>query len=214
MTDGKFITFEGGEGTGKSTQLRLLEKYLKDVGISVVTTREPGGTPTGEDIRKLLVNGDPNKWAPLTEALLHYAARHEHISQVIQPTIASGKWVLCDRFTDSTMAYQGFGQHVDFKCITELHQIVLGGFTPNLTIVLDLPIEIGLERAEKRGTGGTRYERMGLKFHQRLRDAFLMIAEENPERCVVFNANKSIKLTSNAIIDFVSKRFNLPNPME
>ena len=214
MADGKFITFEGGEGTGKSTQLRLLEKYLGDAGISVVTTREPGGTPSGEDIRHLLVDGDTNKWSPLTELLLHYAARHEHITKVIQPTISSGKWVLCDRYTDSTMAYQGFAQHVDFKYITELYKIVVGRFTPNLTIILDLPVEIGLKRAEKRNSGGTRYERMGLKFHQTLREAFLRIARDNSERCVVFNANKSEILISNEIINLVNKRFNLSKPIE
>jgi len=214
MSDGKFITFEGGEGTGKSTQLRLLEKYLENVGISVVTTREPGGTPSGEDIRHLLVNGETNKWKPLTEVLLHYAARHEHITRIIQPTISSGKWVLCDRYTDSTLAYQGFAQHVDFKHITELQKIVVGRFTPNLTIILDLPVEIGLKRAEERDTGGTRYERMGLKFHQTLRESFLKIADDNPERCVVFNANKPEILIEKEIINLVNKRFNLSNPME
>ena len=214
MSDGKFITFEGGEGTGKSTQLRLLEKYLENVGISVVTTREPGGTPPGEDIRHLLVNGETNKWNPLTEVLLHYAARHEHITRVIEPTISSGKWVLCDRYTDSTLAYQGFAQHVDFKYITKLQKIVVGRFTPNLTIILDLPVEIGLKRAEERDTGGTRYERMGLKFHQTLRESFLKIADDNPERCVVFNANKPEILIEKEIINLVNKRFNLSNPLE
>ena len=214
MSNGKFITFEGGEGTGKSTQLRLLEKYLEDVDISVVTTREPGGTPSGEDIRHLLVDGDTNKWTPLTEVLLHYAARHEHITRVIEPTISSGKWVLCDRYADSTLAYQGFAQHVDFRDITHLYKIVVGRFTPNLTIILDLPVEIGLKRAEKRKAGGTRYERMGLKFHQTLREAFLKIADDNPERCVVFNANKPEISIAKEIFNLVNNRFNLSNPME
>ena len=159
MTKGVFITFEGGEGTGKSTQLRLLEKYLKGLNIPVIATREPGGTSAGELIRELLVNGKTDRWSPLTETLLHYASRYEHITNLIQPAILSGQWILCDRYTDSTFAYQGFSQGVDLKIINQLNKIVTSQLNPNLTIILDLPIEIGLKRAEKRGVDETRYEK-------------------------------------------------------
>lgn len=209
MTKGVFITFEGGEGTGKSTQLRLLEKYLKGLNIPVIATREPGGTSAGELIRELLVNGKTDRWSPLTETLLHYASRYEHITNLIQPAILSGQWILCDRYTDSTFAYQGFSQGVDLKIINQLNKIVTSQLNPNLTIILDLPIEIGLKRAEKRGVDETRYEKMGIPFHQTLREAFLKIASNNPQRCVVINADEKEEVISNRIINLVNERYKL-----
>ena len=209
MTKGVFITFEGGEGVGKSTQLQLLEIFLIKSAIDVIITREPGGVPSAESIRELLVNGKTDKWKPLTETLLHFAARHEHISKLIQPALDAGQWVLCDRFTDSTTAYQGFAQKIDLDVISNLRKLSVGNLEPHLTIILDLPVEFGLERTKARGTGGTRYERMGIDFHQRLRDGFLKIAENNPERCVIVDANQPIEIISKSIIGLVEERFSL-----
>jgi len=184
----RFITFEGGEGGGKSTQLRALAQALREAGEDVVTTREPGGSPGAEDIRRLLVEGEPGRWAPEAEALLHFAARAEHLDKVIRPALAAGKWVLSDRFADSTLAYQGYGQGVDLDWLRQLRYRVVGATEPGLTLVLDLPVETGLGRAQAQ----QRYERMGSAFHARLRDGFLKMAREEPERCVVIDAARSI----------------------
>jgi dTMP kinase len=184
----RFITFEGGEGGGKSTQLRALAEKLRGAGQDVVTTREPGGAPGAEDIRRLLVEGEPGRWAPEAEALLHFAARAEHLDKVIRPALRAGKWVLCDRFADSTIAYQGYGQGVDRDWLQQLRHRVVGATEPGLTLVLDLPVETGLGRA----LAQQRYERMGSAFHARLRDGFRTIAREEPERCVVIDATRGI----------------------
>lgn len=211
MTTGIFISLEGGEGAGKSTQLKLLEESLTTHGIDIVRTREPGGVPSAETIRNLLVNGETDKWRPLTETLLHFAARHEHISRLIQPALEKGQWVLCDRFADSTTAYQGYAQNIDLKTISTLYDLAVGKIEPNLTIILDLPVEVGLERAEDRGVGGTRYERMGLEFHQRLRDGFLQIAKNNPHRCSIVDATQTIEEISKNIMALVETRFLSPS---
>ena len=211
MSDGVLITLEGGEGAGKSTQLKLLKRFLVDTSIDVIVTREPGGVPSAENIRDLLVKGQTDKWDSLTETLLHFAARQEHVSKLIEPALKAGKWVLCDRFADSTTAYQGFAQNIDLDLISNLYNLIIGDLQPNLTIILDLPAEVGLERAKERGLGGTRYERMGIEFHRRLRGGFLSIAEDNPERCIVINANQSIEIISKDIINIVAERFALSN---
>lgn len=207
MTTGVFITLEGGEGAGKSTQLKLLEERLTTFGIDTVRTREPGGVPSAETIRDLLVNGETDKWRPLTETLLHFAARHEHISRLVQPALEKGQWVLCDRFADSTAAYQGYGQNIDLETISTLYGLTVGKLEPNLTVILDLPVEVGLERADDRGVGGTRYEQMGLEFHQRLRDGFLQIAADNPHRCSIVDATQSIEQISEDIMTLVQQRY-------
>ena len=207
MPAGKFITFEGGEGAGKSTQIRLLADYLRQKGLRVTQTREPGGAPGAERIRALLVEGDADQWAPFTETLLHYAARHEHLCRTVRPALERGDYVLCDRFADSTLAYQGYGQGVPEARIKALHDLVTGGLEPDLTLILDLPVEKGLERAESRGDGGMRYERMGLAFHKRLRDGFLEIARANPARCVMIDATGTIDQVSQSIIETVARRF-------
>ena len=207
MTTGVFITLEGGEGAGKSTQLKLLEERLVTHEIDIVRTREPGGVPSAETIRDLLVNGETDKWRPLTETLLHFAARHEHISRLVQPALDRGQWVLCDRFADSTTAYQGYAQNIDLETIATLYQLAVGNLEPNLTIILDLPVEVGLERAEDRGIGGTRYEKMGIEFHKRLRDGFLQIAVNNPHRCSILDATQSIEEISEYIMALVEERF-------
>ena len=207
MITGVFITLEGGEGAGKSTQLKLLEERLVTHEIDIVRTREPGGVPSAETIRDLLVNGETDKWRPLTETLLHFAARHEHISRLVQPALARGQWVLCDRFADSTTAYQGYAQNIDLETIATLYRLAVGNLEPNLTIILDLPVEVGLERAEDRGIGGTRYEKMGIEFHKRLRDGFLRIAANNPHRCSILDATQSIEEISEYIMALVEERF-------
>ena len=207
MITGVFITLEGGEGAGKSTQLKLLEERLVTHEIDIVRTREPGGVPSAETIRDLLVNGETDKWRPLTETLLHFAARHEHISRLVQPALDRGQWVLCDRFADSTTAYQGYAQNIDLETIATLYRLAVGNLEPNLTIILDLPVEVGLERAEDRGIGGTRYEKMGIEFHKRLRDGFLRIAANNPHRCSILDATQSIEEISEYIMALVAERF-------
>ena len=207
MITGVFITLEGGEGAGKSTQLKLLEERLVTHEIDIVRTREPGGVPSAETIRDLLANGETDKWRPLTETLLHFAARHEHISRLVQPALDRGQWVLCDRFADSTTAYQGYAQNIDLETIATLYRLAVGNLEPNLTIILDLPVEVGLERAEDRGIGGTRYEKMGIEFHKRLRDGFLRIAANNPHRCSILDATQSIEEISEYIMALVEERF-------
>jgi dTMP kinase len=201
----RFITFEGGEGGGKSTQLRALAETLRGAGQDVVTTREPGGAPGAEEIRRLLVEGEPGRWAPEAEALLHFAARAEHLEKVIRPALEAGKWVLCDRFADSTIAYQGYGQGVDRDWLVQLRHRVVGATEPGLTLVLDLPVETGLGRA----LAQQRYERMGSAFHARLRDGFRAIAREEPERCVVIDAARGIDDVAADVRAAVTKRYGL-----
>ena len=191
---GCFISLEGGEGTGKTTQISHLLAHLESRGLDVITTREPGGTPAAEAIRTLLVSGKVDRWTPMTEALLHYAARHDHYVHTIEPALERGIWVLSDRFADSTMAYQGAALGLGEDRISALHDTVLGDFQPDLTLMLDLPVKVGLARANHRNaavqrTGEDRYERMGHAFHDRLRQAFLDIATANPGRCRVIDAD-------------------------
>jgi dTMP kinase len=187
VTQGRFITFEGGEGAGKSTQLRRLAARLGEAR-EVVATREPGGSPGAESIRDLLVRGDADRWSPVTETLLMYAARRDHIERVIAPALARGAWVVCDRFADSTRAYQGAGGGADPALIAALEAQVLGDVRPDLTLILDLPVDQGLARADGRGDAETRFESKGLAFHGRLRQAFLEIARAEPKRCAVIDA--------------------------
>ncbi len=190
---GRFITLEGGEGTGKSTQIARLAARLENAGVGVITTREPGGAPGADTIRSILVSGDIDRWDPMSEALLNFAARREHLIRTIWPALARGHWVVSDRFADSTMAYQGYGHGVDREVIAALYRAAVGEFRPDLTIVLDLPVEVGLRRANQRNddneTAEDRYERMDKAFHQRLRDGYLAIAAAEPDRCVVVDAD-------------------------
>ena len=192
MSRGQFITLEGGEGTGKSTQIGLLLKALKSAGIDVVQTREPGGSPGAEAIRRLLVEGDTEKWDGLTEVLLNYAARHEHLRHTITPALDVGRWVISDRFADSTVAYQGYGHGFDRAVIERIHDLVVGSIKPDLTLVLDISVEQGISRARSRSDNEDRYERMDLSFHERVRQGFLEISTHDPDRCVLIDASKSI----------------------
>lgn len=195
MARGKFITFEGGEGGGKSTQVKRLIAALEGAGVGAIATREPGGAPASEDIRELLVSGAVDRWTPMAEVLLNYAAREIHVAKTILPALEQGIWVISDRFSDSTMAYQGYGGGIDRDRIESIHKAVLNDFMPDLTVILDLPVEEGLARAGKRLADAAsiedRFERMGRDFHNRLRDGFLAIAADDPARCRVINASVS-----------------------
>lgn len=206
---GRFITLEGGEGAGKSTQIARLAEALRATGLEIRTTREPGGSPAAEEIRKLLVEGEPGRWQPMTEALLHFAARAEHLHSVVLPAIAAGTWVVCDRFADSTMAYQGYGHGLGRKTITALYRNVVGDFAPDLTLILDVPVETGLARAAARRGGEDRYERMDRSFHERLRRGFRDIAKREPKRCKLVDASGDIESVWDQIRDCVSRRFRL-----
>ncbi|NQW00161.1 MAG: dTMP kinase [Rhodospirillales bacterium] len=207
MTGGKFITFEGGEGAGKSTQVRRLATAMAAAGQPVLTTREPGGAAGAEQIRSLLVSGAIDRWQPMSEALLNYAARAEHVAQTIEPALRRGDWVVSDRFADSTLAYQGYGHGLDPEKLKSLHHITLGDFQPDLTYVLDLPVEEGLRRAMARGDGEDRYERMGIDFHNRLRDGFLEIAGADPERCVVIDGTADMDTIQQSIWAALQHKF-------
>lgn len=204
-----FITFEGGEGAGKSTQAKLLSLFLEKKGLSCVLTREPGGSDGAEEIRNLVVKGDVARWDAMTEALLMFAARRDHLVKKIWPAIQEGKTVICDRFADSTMAYQGFGyadKGLGPETVRNLYKTVVGDFKSDLTIILDMPVETGVARALKRDINSNRYEKMGLDFHKNLRNAFLKIAEKEPERCVVIAADRTIEEISADIISIVKSR--------
>jgi len=207
VTQGRFITFEGGEGAGKSTQLRRLAARLAP-GREVVATREPGGSPGAESIRDLLVNGAADRWSPVTETLLMYAARRDHVERVITPALARGAWVVCDRFADSTRAYQGAAGGTDPLLISSLETYVLAGVRPDLTLILDLPTEAGLARAGGRGDAESRFESKGLAFHERLRAAFLDIARAEPDRCAVIDAAQDEDTVAAAVWEAVGARLH------
>ncbi|AZG76445.1 dTMP kinase [Methylocystis rosea] len=206
---GRFITFEGGEGVGKSTQLARLAEHLRDCGFEVVTTREPGGTPKAEKLRAFLLSGRAAPLGPLAEAALFSAARADHVETLIAPALKRGAWVLCDRFADSTRAYQGARGGVDAKTLALLEAAAVGETRPDLTIMLDLPAQEGLTRAASRRKGEVvdRFEREAPSFHEELRQAFLDIAESAPERCCVIDAGMSIDDVARAVQRLVHDRF-------
>ena len=204
----RFITLEGGEGAGKSTQVKRLAAWLEARGIRTLTTREPGGAPGAEAIRNLLVNGEPGLWEPVTEAMLHYAARRDHLARTVWPAMEQGTWVISDRFADSTAVYQGAGQGVSPEILAALHRVAADDFKPDLTLILDVPVEIGLARAAaRRGIGGDRYERMGTPFHERLRAGFRALAEREPERCVLIDASQPVDAVTAAMESAADRKF-------
>jgi dTMP kinase len=202
---GRFITLEGGEGAGKSTQIARLAERLKGRR-EVVTTREPGGSPGAEMIRKLLVEGPAERWDGTTEALLHFAARRDHLRTTVWPALEHGAWVISDRFADSTRAYQGWGHGLDLAALDRLYDVAVGVFRPDLTLMLDLPVDTGLARAAARRGAETRYESLPRAFHERVREGFLTIARNEPERCAVIDASQDIDAVAASIARVVAER--------
>jgi dTMP kinase len=204
---GKFIVFEGGDGAGKSTQIARLAERLRAAGHDVVVTREPGGSLGAEAIRQLLVEGAPDRWSPLAEALLMYAARADHLERTIMPALARGAIVLSDRFSDSTMAYQGLAGGLGRERIETLEGLVVGAEGPDLVVVLDVPVDVGLSRAR---TGAeSRFEAKGQAFQQRVRDGYLAIAAGAPERCAVVDATQPVEKVAQEIAELVRARLKL-----
>ncbi|WP_172123343.1 MULTISPECIES: dTMP kinase [unclassified Devosia] len=209
----RFLTFEGGEGVGKSTQVKRLLANLNNFSIQAVRTREPGGTPRAEAIRSFILQGRSESWGPGAEAILFAAARHDHVTQLIAPNLSQGTWVISDRFHDSTRAYQGLTGGVDDKLIEALEVLALDGHTPDLTIVLDMDPELAFRRVAQRdledglAQTGDRFEKEELNWHRRLREGFLAIAAANPDRCVVLSADQDEDALEAEIWDAVQARF-------
>lgn len=207
---GLFITFEGGEGSGKTTQIARLADGLRAKGQKVITTREPGGTPEAEKIRSLLVQRDGGNWTPMAEALLLFAGRTMHVETHIKPALASGHIVISDRFTDSTRAYQCYGHGLPAADVEALNRLALGDFRPDLTFIMDIPVETGLQRAGKRladqGSAEDRFERLETPFHERLRQGYLAIARQDPQRCRVVDAASGIDDIAGKIAAAVEQR--------
>jgi len=202
VASGRFITIEGGEGAGKSTLQRGLVAALNAAGIDALATREPGGAPGAEDIRKLLVEGAPERWDALSEALL--------LTDTIGPALSAGRWVVCDRFADSTTAYQGYAGGVPLEDLAALHRLIAGALAPDLTLILDLPVAAGLARAAARADSETRFERKDRAFHERLRQGFLDIARREPARCVVLDAAAPPEAVRAAALAALRQRLQAP----
>ncbi|MBA3814015.1 MAG: dTMP kinase [Alphaproteobacteria bacterium] len=204
-----FITFEGGEGSGKSTQSAFLYQTLLKMDMDVVQLREPGGTKSGEEIRHLILKGEGDRWTPKAEALLMSAARAELVQKRILPYLEGGTWVICDRFMDSTMAYQGYGHKLGFESIDALNKFTVGNLEPDLTFIFQLSPELGLARTALREGGEDRYERFSLDFHRSVERGYKEVLEKNPHRCVAVNALLDINTLSRVIFNEVEKRFGL-----
>ena len=198
-----FITFEGGDGSGKSTQVNLLKDYLDNLNFETIKTREPGGTPSAEILRDLLTTGEVEKWTPMSEALLMWAARYEHLIQVIEPALNSGKNVICDRFYDSTYAYQGVAHNLGIDKMEKLKKIIIGDIEPDITFVLDIDPKVGLKRSLDRPNQENRFESYNIDFHNKIRSAFLEIAKKNKNRCVVVDASLNEQEINNLIITVI-----------
>ena len=213
---GRFLTLEGGEGGGKSTQVRRLAQALRASGRDVVTTREPGGSPGAERLREVLLSGAAEPFGPDAEAVLFAAARADHVDHTIRPALDAGKWVVCDRFTDSTRVYQGAVGQVETRFLVALEHVAAPGLTPDLTFVLDVPAEIGLERAAVRGKGAAadRFEKEGLAFHAAVRAAFLDLARSDGDRYVVVDATRPAEEVWQDIRAALEARLGLSLPLE
>ena len=207
MAKGKFITIEGGEGTGKTTQIKLLEIFLKKKKIKFITTREPGGSKGAEKIRKLVLKSNQNDWSPMTEALLHISARSDLLGKKIKPNLKKGIWVICHRFRDSTMAYQGYGNGLKLDVLEMLQESIFDKLNADLTIILDTLPNISLSRARKRKNGNQKYENMGINFHKKVRKGFIEIAKKNKKRCKLLSANDDRREINKKIIKIIEKQF-------
>lgn len=210
MSGGLFITFEGGEGVGKSTQVRRLAARLQAAGQEVVVTREPGGSPGAEAIRNLVLNGSADRWSPVTETLLMYASRRDHIERTLRPALDRGAVVLCDRYADSTRAYQGAAGGADPGLISALETFILEDVRPDRTLVFDMDPELGLARALGRPDAEARFESKGLDFHRRLREGFLAIARGEPGRCRIVDASGEPDAVEGRVLAALSDLVNLP----
>ncbi len=207
MTIGQFITFEGGEGAGKTTQAKLLSDALESAGIETLLTREPGGTFGAEAIRELVLSGTHERWSGMTELLLMYAARLDHVEKLIKPALARGAWVISDRFADSSLAYQGYARELGAEKVMAVHKAVMDGFEPNLTILFDIDPILAQKRVERRGEDLSRFDKESIEFHNVLRDAFLNIAHQNADRFVTVDAGTGIEAIHARIIHALTKRY-------
>jgi dTMP kinase len=206
---GRFISFEGGEGSGKSTQIRILAERLDAAKLRAIVTREPGGSPGAEIIRHLLLSGMGKLLGPEAETLLFAAARDDHVRTVIKPALSQGVWVLCDRFSDSTRAYQGRLGKVAPEIMNAMERVTIGDLKPDLTLILDVPVEVGMRRAAaRRGSGAPdRFEAEDVKFHQQLRDAYRQIAADEPKRCILIDANADANTVAASVWAALRNRF-------
>ena len=209
---GRLITIEGGEGAGKSSQVDLLLAALRRAGIAAERTREPGGSDGAEAIRRLLLDGAIERWDAISEALLLYAARRDHVTRLIRPALEQGVWIVCDRFADSTLAYQGYGRGLAVDDLAALHRFALGDFAPDLTLILDLPVAEGLARASQRSGSADRFERLDTAFHERLRQGFRKIAADHPERCVLIDAAGERDSVHHAVLAAIAARLGVSLP--
>lgn len=209
MARGKFITLEGGEGAGKSTQCRALAAALRSTGLEVLETREPGGSPGAEEIRELLVHGATGRWDAQTEALLVFAARRDHVVTRIEPALAQGAWVICDRFADSTYAYQGYGRELPLEPLRALYRFAVGEQQPDLTLLFDLPVELGLARAAGRRAAAERFESLTHSFHERVRQGFLAMAAAEPLRFARIDAAQPVEAVTLQVRQSVAARLGV-----
>lgn len=208
---GPFITLEGGEGAGKSTQLRLLAERLAASGREVLATREPGGTPGAEAIRELIVHGPAERWRALSELYLFLAARDDHLHRAILPALMLGRWVVCDRFADSTRVYQGHAGELGIDLVDRLHEPLLADCRPNLTLLLDLPVAAGMARCAARGAAA-RFEAKGMAYHERVREGFLLLAAREPDRFALIDAAQEVLAVAEAVWTAVQTRLGPPSP--
>lgn len=206
---GRFITFEGGEGAGKSSQVTLLSNWLRSNGIDCVTTREPGGSLNAELIRNLLVAPSEEEWDPIAEALLHFAARRQHVSRTIEPALAEGNWVISDRFADSTAVYQGIALSAGRSLVDELYRLTIAPLRPAMTVIIDVPVEVGMARAVKRGEDPSRYELLDKEFHEAVRRGFQTLAAREPDRCILVDGARDVDRVFADVKDAVCARLEI-----
>ena len=205
----KMIVIDGVDGSGKGVQTRRLHQALLQAGLQSILTREPGGSAAAEDIRKLLVEGEPDKWDSMTELLLMYAARRSHLNDTIQPALKRGDWVICDRFADSSRAFQGIAGDLGLSAVETIHQLVVGSFAPDLVLILDIPESVALQRALARGSGEDRFEKKGAEYQAKVRQAFKQVAASDDRQYRLIDANQSIDAVTGQIFDTVNRQFQL-----